>query len=98
MYYKLLPIGGGGLGYYTTPTEHIPQNEFAYFLPQNSLFFMRRPHMGFSRGGIEITITILNMIFSVTYYLELRTAISIYCIIPYFTKTCEIGSLDIMEH
>ena len=37
------------------------------------------------------------MIFSVTYYLELRNVKSIYCI-SYLTKKCEIDSVDIIEH
>ena len=38
------------------------------------------------------------MIFSVTYYLELRNAISIYYTSHIFTNRYEIDRLDIIEH
>ena len=42
--------------------------------------------------------TTLNMIFSVTYYLESRNAISMYYIyIFYFINKCQINSQDIIE-
>ena len=57
----------GGLLY--TTYQASPQNEFACFLPQNSsLFLMRHPHMGFSRGGIEISLnyTVYDYLLSLT--------------------------------
>ena len=37
-----------------------------------------------------------NIVFGVTYYLELHNAMSIYCI--FFPKNYQIGCLDTIEH
>ena len=39
-----------------------------------------------------------NMIFSVTYYLELRNVIIVYCASHFFTNHGRIGCLDTIEH
>ena len=44
-------------------------------------------------------ISTLNMIFSVTHYLELRNVISIHCVFSFHSKGRSwIGCVDIIEH
>jgi hypothetical protein len=42
--------------------------------------------------------TTLDIVFNVTHYLELRYAITIYCISHFFPNEDQISCLDIIEH
>ena len=78
---------------YTVSVHNQPSSLFLGFSIELSLLPSYKVAMGTHGGPLQ-----KNMIFSVTYYLELHNAMIVYCASHLFTNHGWIGCLHIIEH